>query len=113
MAMISLDDARPGMTLAADVTDARGRLLVPADAALCHSLVESLRARGVTYVSITPEDRPYAEPAALPPEVREALIRRVDELFQRADTDDPIVGAIRDYALERASIAAASSLGAA
>lgn len=54
----------PGETLAADIVDRKGRLLFPEGSTLTASMIETLRQRGVTRVSVVGESTPL-NPALL------------------------------------------------
>jgi hypothetical protein len=79
--MVTLADARPGMRLAAPVTDLAGQVLVPAGAELTESLMQALRRREIAAICVEREvgDDPAAREARLAG-VRTA----VDHLFRAA-----------------------------
>lgn len=87
--MISLEDARPGMQLAADVCDANGGMLLAAGAVLSEAALAALARRGVTQFAVV---------VALSPEER---ARRVAEIDQRLDAlfrhagNDPLLRKLR------------------
>lgn len=71
-ARIAMESAVAGMRLAEAVLDDAGRMLVPDGAVLTESLLEGLRRRGVTELSV---DRPVEEDPA-EREARQARISR-------------------------------------
>jgi hypothetical protein len=79
--MVTLADARPGMRLAAPVTDLAGQVLVPAGAELTESLMQALRRREIAAICVEREvgEDPVAREARLAG-VRTA----VDHLFRAA-----------------------------
>jgi hypothetical protein len=53
--VIELDDAKPGMVLAHELTDAHGSVLLPAQASLTESMLSALGRRGISTISIVHE----------------------------------------------------------
>lgn len=92
--MISLEGARPGMQVAADVCDANGCMLLAAGAVLSEAALAALERRGVTKVAVVIE---------LNPEERAQQIaeidQRIDVLFRHAG-DDPLLGRLREIVRE-------------
>ena len=84
MAQIAVDQVQAGMVLAAEVTDKRGRLLIPSGRTLDPKHVQALRMWGISRVEIE-GDEPSGEAASdLTPEslekAREVLTDRLRNL---------------------------------
>ena len=99
------------MVLAAEVTDRRGRLLIPAGEALSAKHLHALKMWGVAHVEI--EGKGPAEPAASP--VDEATLRRatedVRELFSNCGLTHPLLAELHRISLERRAREMASHAG--
>jgi hypothetical protein len=82
--LLQLTDIRDiaGLTISASVTDARGRVLVAAGAALTPSLLAALMRHGVVQVSV---DGAEAAVPADAPDV-ERIRRRLEHLFRGSTT---------------------------
>ena len=80
---LPLDEALPGMLLAAPALDAGGNVLLPAALAITESHLESLRRRGIATLTISAP----AEPVDIARK-REELRARVMHIF-RHTVDDP------------------------
>ncbi|MDB5934441.1 MAG: hypothetical protein JWQ01_1785 [Massilia sp.] len=76
---LDLDDAAAGMTLAADVLDHQGSVLLPAGAALTEALLTSMRRRGIDSVRIVDDS---VSPHDLEAE-RARIALRLAHLFRR------------------------------
>lgn len=101
MAHLSLDQARVGMVLAADVKDRRGRLLVPAGRELSERHLEALRMWGVPAVEIDGDDGEGDDVAPIDPEIEARARADVDDLFVHAAEAHPFVDVLRKLAVER------------
>lgn len=98
---VALQEAGPGMELAADLIDARGTVLLQKGSALTASLLTALGRRGVERLRILAD-----APEAPGPELEAARARaqaRLAHLFRRAEGEAASVlrAAIEEYRLER------------
>lgn len=96
-----LDDARPGMVLAADVKDRRGRLLLTAGREVTTHALRVFRMWGVTEVEVVGCEPPAADdgPADL---VRlEAARAHLAECFRYADRAHPAIVELFELAAHR------------
>lgn len=89
------------MTLSSDVTDRRGRLLIPSGRALDEKHLQALRMWGITAVEVEGEDPSAAGDATLDPadlgRAREVLTDRLQNL----PMDHPLVLTLVELALPR------------
>ncbi len=76
---IAIDDARPGMVLAAAVADERGMILLPADSILTEVTLRSLARRGIDQLHIVDHSRSEEEVAA----ELERRRRRLTSVFRK------------------------------
>jgi hypothetical protein len=76
---IDLDDAESGMTLAAEVLDHQGSVLLPAGAALTDALLTSMHRRGIESVRIVDDSVSTQDLEA----ERERIALRLAHLFRR------------------------------
>ena len=100
MAVVSVERAQPGMVLAAEVVDRKGRRLIPAEAELTERHVQALKMWGIPHIEIEGE----AEDDSLPtvsPEVEQKLRQEVEERFGSAETSHPFLAALVTFATER------------
>lgn len=101
MPFISVADAQAGMVLASDVTDRRGRLLIPAGRDLDDKHLQALRMWGITAVEVDGEDPAAGGESALDPvhlgRAREILSDRLRNL----PMDHPLVLTLVELALPR------------
>lgn len=99
--VLPLDQAQPGMLLAAEVCDPSGAVLLAAGAELTEALLPSLARRGVKQVQVEVEETLSPEELAAR---REETARRLDRLF-RHEGDDPLMdrlkAAVLSYRLRR------------
>lgn len=102
MGLVTADRAQPGMVLAADVTDRRGRRLIPAAVELTERHVQALRMWGVPQIEIEGDGPEAPAQTALPPEEEERLRSEVDERFGDANRDHPFTGALYECAVKHA-----------
>ena len=101
MPLISVDDAQAGMVLSADVTDRRGRLLIPNGRPLDEKHLQALKMWGITAVEIEGDDPVGGDTEALDPallgQAREVLSTHLRNL----PMDHPLVLALIELALPR------------
>jgi hypothetical protein len=94
MGMINLNDVQPGMTLAQDVKDRAGRVLLTAQTELTEGHIKIFRKWGVTAADIEGVSRDEIATNALqgfdPATVEEAKAR-AEKLFSHADTSHPVM----------------------
>jgi hypothetical protein len=83
---IALDQAAPGMTLAAALLDAHGGVLLPQDAALTAATLASLRRRGVERCVVWAEAEPV-DPTLRARE-REIRLLRLRNLFRHSGASE-------------------------
>ena len=92
--MIGLENARPGMQIAADICDANGCMLLAAGAVLSEVALAALEQRGVTQFAVV---------AALNPEERVQQIaeidQRLDMLFRHVG-NDPLLRKLQETVRE-------------
>jgi hypothetical protein len=91
---ISIDEGEAGMTLADNLLDASGNVLLPAGATLSDSTLNSLRRRGVTSISIA-----FELPALSEQELqarRARFTQRLAMLFRRCGTEGAL-GIVQQY----------------
>jgi len=98
LATLTLDQARPGMMLAAEVFDRRGRLLMRPDTELTEKHLESLRMWGVTHVDVDVADDEPELVEQLDPEVVAEVEAELDELFANAGPPHPFLDGLREAA---------------
>ena len=102
MRLVIPEQTRPGMVLAAPVTDRRGRLLISAETSLTERHVQALCMWGVPHIEIE-GDEPLDDPQpAADPEAVAAIEQDVDARFRNVALDHPFVAGLRQYALTRA-----------
>ena len=100
MAWVLVDQAKPGMALAAPVKDRMGRLLIPAGAELSERHVSALSAWGVEGIEIEADEAPEPE-VEISPEVEAAARAELQVVFHHAGSDHPFIAALLDLAVER------------
>lgn len=112
---VSLDDLKAGMTLAADLQEPGGRLLLPANTVITDRHLRYFQMWGVTDAEIE-GDQPQsganeANPAD-PALVAEAEAR-VASLFRHTDTTHPVVAQVVTHCIAREvrRLAAAQAVG--
>jgi hypothetical protein len=90
---IRLEQAKPGMVLARDVRDRRGRLLLAAGQALSSQALRIFRMWGVGEVEVTGSASPTPT-ATVPPDPERLAQARVEaeRLFRHANVGHPVVG---------------------
>lgn len=83
---LPLHELRPGMTLAADLCDAHGQVLLMARTVLTAGHIEALRGRGLSGARV---ELPGPDSEAPADEVRRAAARqRLERLFRHARPED-------------------------
>ena len=101
MPLISVDDAQAGMVLTSDVTDRRGRLLIPNGRPLDEKHLQALKMWGITAVEVEGDDPVASDNTAIDPallgDAREALTEHLKNL----PMDHPLVLALVELALPR------------
>ncbi len=80
---IALDQAAPGMVLAADLLDSHGAVLLPRGAALTDATLASLRRRGVAHCTVEPAAPAGAADAAADAAARAARARQREQQLAR------------------------------
>lgn len=99
MPLVSVDDAQAGMVLATDVTDRRGRLLIPAGRELDPKHLQALKMWGIPQVEVEGDDVGTDAAAALDP----ALLGKAREILadrlQNLPMEHPLVLALVETAL--------------
>jgi hypothetical protein len=103
LAVIDVSQAQAGMTLAADVLDKRGRILIPSGAELKEKHLSALPAWGVTRVEIE-GDEVTAE-ADLEPELLEAAADELVPLFSLTNRTHPAMEALWTVCVRRTATA--------
>lgn len=97
-----LDDARPGMVLAADVKDRRGRLLLTAGREVTVHALRIFKIWGVTEVEVVGCEPPAAADDGPADLVRlEAARAHLAECFRYADRAHPAIVELFDLAARR------------
>jgi hypothetical protein len=102
MAHVTIDQARSGMILAAEVTDRRGRLLMPAGRELTDKHLAAFRMWGVAGMEVCGDE---PEPAV--PVFDEATLAQAEEvvreLFSLVGFDHPFLRELEAIARSRAA----------
>ena len=80
MAKISVDQVQAGMVLAAEVTDKRGRLLIPSGRALDEKHVQALKMWGIAQIEIEGDDPDEGGPEITPEALEQAQAIVADRL---------------------------------
>lgn len=101
MSLVLLEQAQPGMVLAADVRDRQGRLLLPAGRELTPRVIESLRYWGLGSVEVLGEAPPPEAPEQHSPELLERARRETDERFRNAGWPHPFLEVLHGLAVTR------------
>jgi len=90
---ITLDEAEPGMVLAADLLDTQGQVLLPGGATLSENSITSLRKREVDTLSILGDEVAEADHAEELAEYEERLAR----VFRKHDEQDMATEILRQF----------------
>ena len=94
MRVILLDQVKPGDQLAAPVTNEKGMLILPKGAQLTMGMLDSLRRRGVTEVTVERDD-----PNAPPPKTPEEYLADLDARFEGLEANS-VMMSIKSFARE-------------
>jgi len=100
MAWVLVDQAKPGMALAAPVKDRMGRLLIPAGAELSERHVGALSAWGIEGIEIEADEAPEPE-VEISPEIEAAARAELKVVFLHAGSDHPFLEALLELAVAR------------
>jgi len=106
MGMISIDNLRSGMVLAADVTDRSGRTLLASGQEIGEKHVRIFKMWGVLEVSVQGEEQDQITNNSAPPVDPERLRQmevHMEELFVRANTGNPFMKELLRLATLRAA----------
>lgn len=101
MAFIPVDHVQSGMILASEVTDRRGRLLIPSGRELGPKHVQALKMWGISRIEIEGDDPGGDTASEFSPEVLEAARLRVDDRLRNLPEDEPFRGILADILLPR------------
>ena len=101
MALVTADQVRPGMVVATEVTDRRGRLLIPAGNELSESHVQALRMWGVTHLEVEGDGFEDDSSVSDDPQVVAAAEQAVDAILKHNDPAHPFMGVLRKTAVKR------------
>ncbi len=102
MASLTLDQVRPGMVLAADVFDRRGRLLMRPGNELTERHIDALRMWGVMFLEVSLNDDEPEVVEEMDPAELAALEADLDDLFKNAGGPHPFLDRLREVAHARA-----------
>lgn len=100
MAVLSVDQAEPGMVLAAAVTDRQGRLLIPQGKELSERHVEALKMWGVTHVEVDGGE-PADQYGAVDPDCLREAQQRLESHFVRAGMPHPFLDLLFEVCVNR------------
>ena len=103
MAFVLIDQTQPGMVLAANVLDQRGRLLIPHGKELSEKHIAALQMWGVESVEIQGDHIEEAG-AVVDDEVMAEARTEIDELFRNAGEDHPLLVFLKKIATERHAV---------
>lgn len=99
---IDLEELKPGMTLAADLLESGGRLLLPGGTVLTDRHLRYFQMWGVFDVEIEGQDPGAAEaPPPIDPIIRAEAEALLGSLFRHADLSHPAVAQVHAYCLHR------------
>ncbi len=101
MPLISVDDAQAGMVLTADVTDKRGRLLIPNGRSLDEKHLQALKMWGITAVEIEGDDPVSSNEAAIDPALLGEARELMTEHLRNLPMDHPLILALVELALPK------------
>lgn len=101
MPLIAVDDAQAGMVLSADVTDRRGRLLIPNGRPLDEKHLQALKMWGITAVEIEGEEPVGEDVEALDPALLGQAREALSDHMQNLPMDHPLVRALVELAMPR------------
>jgi hypothetical protein len=98
----SLEDLKPGMTLAADLLESGGRLLLPAGTVLTDRHLRYFQMWGVSHVDIEGGEAGSADsPITVDPAVQAEVEAALATLFRHADVSHPAVAQVYAHCLAR------------
>lgn len=106
MALISVEQAEVGMVLVADVTDLRGRLLIPAGKDLSERHVNALTIWGVTHIEVEgdgPEGQDDA-PETVEPWAMAKAEEELEERFVLANRSHPVMKELMGICVKRRAV---------
>jgi hypothetical protein len=100
---VSLDDLKPGMTLAADLQEPGGRLLLPAATVLTDRHLRYFQMWGVSEADIESDgsETPVNEADAADPAIVAEAEANMASLFRHADTNHPVVSQVLRHCVNR------------
>lgn len=101
MPLVTGDQVRAGMVVASDVTDRRGRLLIPAGSTLSERHVQALRMWGVTHLEVEGDEPEDIAPIDGDPAVVAAAEASVDAILDHNDAAHPFIAVLRKTAVKR------------
>ncbi len=101
MALVTGDQVRPGMVVATEVTDRRGRLLIAAGSELSERHVQALRMWGVTHLEVEGDGFEDDSPVDEDPQVVAAAEQAVDAILKHNDPAHPFIAVLRKTAVKR------------
>lgn len=101
MALLTADQVRPGMVVATEVLDRRGRLLIPTGSELSERHVQALRMWGVTHLEVEGDGPEDDSPIDDDPEVVAAAGEAVDSILKHNDPTHPFIVVLRKIAVKR------------
>lgn len=99
---VPVSGLREGMTLAADVIDARGRVIVPSGTSLGARQLKGLRTWGITTVDVRGDEAEAAE-AVEPPPLDAQEEERVRSRFLHTDLEHEVTRRLLELSLLRAA----------
>jgi hypothetical protein len=91
---LSVDNLEEGMVLAADISDATGRLLLPAGTAVNSRHLRYCQMWGVLEVEIVGDDPAPSDEPALDPERLTAARAELEPRFRHVDVAHPLIDAL-------------------
>jgi hypothetical protein len=103
MASINLDEIQPGMTLADDVKDKSGRILLSAGQTVTDNHLRIFKMWGIIEADVKEHDRDNGGKPAIEtdPVLQREVQNQTDELFRHADTEHPAVKELYQLCLAR------------
>lgn len=90
---LDIDEATPGMTLAEDALNPRGKMVMPQGAVLTEASIDGLRRHDVTQLSVALPDEEAAKQAEAE---RQQQLQRIAHLFRHCDENQP-AAQLRQY----------------
>jgi hypothetical protein len=112
---VSLDDIKAGMTLASDLLEPGGRLLLPANTVLTDRHLRYFQMWGIQDADIEGDHPTQGSEQSVPadPALVAAAEAHIASLFRHADTNHPVVSQVLRHCVTRElrRLAAARSVG--